>query len=133
MRAERGERAEVAGEQVRLLHQAVERLQRVAAIVGVDAEGFAGGDQQAGDRVVEGAFGEFEGGLGAGAGLADRVMADQAADDGQAGPGMRGQVGLAQAVRRFWRRRRAAEWSRPAAGRPGRSRRRSSACRAVTP
>ena len=67
----------------------------------MEAEAFARGDQHAGDRVVERPLRDFENGIGAGGGLAGGVMHDQPADDRQAGPGMRGQVGLTEAVRRF--------------------------------
>ena len=68
-RAEIEEGAQVAGEQLGLLHQPIQPLQRIAAVVRMDAEGFARGDQHAGDRIVEWPLRQFEGRVRAGAGL----------------------------------------------------------------
>ena len=75
------ERAEITGEQVSLLHQTIERFQRLTAIVGMDAQALPSGDQQLGDRVVKRPFREFERGVSTGARLADSIMRDQPANN----------------------------------------------------
>ena len=95
------------------------------------------GDQRAGDRVGEQPLRQHELGAAAAAGLAGGVARDQLCDDRQAGPGMRRQVLLVDAVRRLGlaarqrdgddQRRRAAAGRAGAvrlAGRPRRNRRR---------
>jgi hypothetical protein len=95
--------ADVAGEQFRALHQAIERLQRVTSVVGMHAQALSGGDQQLRDRIVERPFGELECCIRTGPGLPGGVMGDQPANDRQPGPRMRRQIGLAETVGCFRR------------------------------
>ena len=68
-------------ERVRLVGDGVERHPRGAPLVGGEAELAADGDQRAGDGMVEDALGQDEAGVGAGAGLAERIFGDHAAGD----------------------------------------------------
>ena len=84
--------AEGVVEQVRAVGEGVEGGLGVGAGVGGQAELLADGDHSLSGGVVEGAFGQGERGVGAGAELAGGVVGDDAGGDGEAGPGVGGEV-----------------------------------------